>query len=247
MVFVWGGLLLDLLIVPLLLWRRSRVIAFAFALAFHGINSLLFRIGIFPWLMIAASTLFFEPDWPRRVSSRFALKGSTSQESGTKIEGRMIVPVLCVFFLIQFTVPLRHFLYPGYPNWTEEGHRFSWHMKLRDKSGTAQFDVVDGSGDTRTVDPHSVLTERQASEMATHPDMILQFAHYLGKGGASVHARVFVSLNGRWAEPLVDPTVDLARERRSILDPARFLLPLKAPLPTPYGGRWRQSRRPLRH
>src|SRR5918997_832685 len=64
--FSYGGLLLDLLVVPFLLWRRTRLVAFAFAVAFHFTNSHLFNIGIFPWLAIAATTLFFSPSWPRR-------------------------------------------------------------------------------------------------------------------------------------------------------------------------------------
>jgi len=34
-------------------------------------------------------------------------------------------------------VPLRHLLYPGYVSWNEQGHRFAWQMKLRDKEGFA--------------------------------------------------------------------------------------------------------------
>jgi len=51
----YGGLLFDLLIVPLLLWRRTRTVALVAALAFHLMNAYLFTIGIFPWLMIAAT------------------------------------------------------------------------------------------------------------------------------------------------------------------------------------------------
>jgi len=72
LVFSYGGLVLDLAVVPLLLWRRTRAFAFAWAVAFHVTNSIMFQIGIFPWLMIAATTLFFEPDWPRRVVDWFA-------------------------------------------------------------------------------------------------------------------------------------------------------------------------------
>jgi hypothetical protein len=65
--FSYGGLLLDLLAVPLLLWRKTRAPVFVVILLFHLANDSLFRIGIFPWFMIAATTVFFEPDWPRRL------------------------------------------------------------------------------------------------------------------------------------------------------------------------------------
>jgi vitamin K-dependent gamma-carboxylase len=66
-VLAWGSAGLDLFVPFLMLNRRTRLPAFAFSLAFHFINSRLFEIGIFPWLMIVGSTVFFEPDWPRRM------------------------------------------------------------------------------------------------------------------------------------------------------------------------------------
>jgi hypothetical protein len=66
-VLAWGSAALDLFVPFLMLNRRTRLPAFALSLAFHFINSRLFEIGIFPWLMIVGSTVFFEPDWPRRM------------------------------------------------------------------------------------------------------------------------------------------------------------------------------------
>jgi hypothetical protein len=57
----------DTLIVLLLLYRRTRPVAFVVALGFHFLNSRLFEIGMFPWLMIVATTVFLDPDWPRRM------------------------------------------------------------------------------------------------------------------------------------------------------------------------------------
>ena len=66
-VMTYGSLLLDLFAVFLLLNRRTRVFCFIALLVFHFMNSRLFGVGIFPWAMIAATVVFFEPDWPRRV------------------------------------------------------------------------------------------------------------------------------------------------------------------------------------
>ena len=60
-----AGALFDCTIVALLLWRRTRLIAFVAVVAFHVVTWRLFPIGVFPWLMIAAATLFFAPSWPR--------------------------------------------------------------------------------------------------------------------------------------------------------------------------------------
>lgn len=57
----WGGVLFDALVVPLLLWRRTRWLAFAGACGFHLLNSVIFRVGIFPYLGIALCVFFFPP------------------------------------------------------------------------------------------------------------------------------------------------------------------------------------------
>jgi vitamin K-dependent gamma-carboxylase len=67
LVFSYGGLLLDLCAVPLLLMRRTRTATFVALSLFHIANDSLFNIGVFPWFMIAATTIFFDPDWPSRV------------------------------------------------------------------------------------------------------------------------------------------------------------------------------------
>lgn len=64
----FGALVLDLGVVPLLLFRKTRPFGYAAAVLFHFLNARLFNIGIFPWFMIVATVIFFPPDWPRRVS-----------------------------------------------------------------------------------------------------------------------------------------------------------------------------------
>ncbi len=150
---------------------------------------------------------------------------------------KLIVVGLGVWLAFQVLFPLRHLLYPGSPSWTEEGHRFAWQMKLRDKSGLASFHVRDPrSGETWQVDPRDHLTRRQARKMPTRPDMILQFAHHLaeiwrrdhGVPDAEVRATVWASLNGRRPALLIDPARDLAREERN-LSHADWILPLEVP------------------
>jgi len=63
----YSSLLVDLLVVPFLLWKKSRWYAFSIVTIFHIMNFQLFSIGIFPWFMIFATLLFFSPNWPRRI------------------------------------------------------------------------------------------------------------------------------------------------------------------------------------
>lgn len=238
-VFSYGGLLFDLLIVPFLLWQRTRVLAFVMALGFHLSNDQLFSIGIFPWFMIGATALFFEPEqfvgFRKRVENvlsthikhtQMPLRYSTKQK-------RLIVNALAVYLCFQVLMPFRHWLYPGNVSWTEEGHNFSWHMKLRDKQGDVTVVVTDpDAGHSWVIDLSDYLSSRQRRKMVTRPDMILQFSHYLeevfrdeGHGDIQVRVAARVSLNGRDPQMMVDSRVDLSEVERSLM-PASWILPL---------------------
>ena len=148
---------------------------------------------------------------------------------------RLLLGFIGLWLAFQVLFPLRHLLYPGNPSWTEQGHRFAWQMKLRDKDATASFIVRDpATGREWRVAPERYLLRHQAGEMESRPDMILQFAHHLARvwaeqrniPGVEVRARVCASLNGRKAALLIDPKRDLARVERS-LRPADWILPLE--------------------
>ncbi len=220
--FSYGGLLFDLLIVPCLMMRVLRPAAFTVAVIFHLLNFWLFNIGVFPWMMIAATTLFFDPSWPRRLfEHKIPLRPSSFPVQP------FTVFLLSCYVLLQSLFPLRHFIYPGSVHWTEEGHNFSWHMKLRDKSGEARFRLVHPQLRTEQwMPPMHHLTKRQYAKMATRPDMLLQYARFLSEGGMwEVYADVFVSLNGREPRRLINHHVDLAKVKRSPA-PAEWILPL---------------------
>ena len=245
--FVIGGVLLDLLIVPGLLWHRTRLLAFGAAASFHLLNSQLFRIGIFPWLMLGATFIFFPPDAVRRCLLKLGLHPRSAAAAASPRHRstpwwrprQPVVAAVALYLAVQVLLPLRHFAYPGNVHWTEEGHRFAWHMKLRTKSGEALFDLVSpATGRTWLVDPLDHLSEDAYAKMTTHPDMLLQYAHYLaaqkrreGFPDIEVRARALVSLNGRPPRPLIDPLVDLAQQSRTLAH-TPWILPLTDPLPT---------------
>lgn len=219
---VYGALLLDLLVVPLLSHRKTRLAAYVVVCVFHFINVWLFGLYIFPWLMMAATLVFFPPDWPLQLRDRWrGLKPATHKPTTTAPESTpaatrtsaLLTSMLLLWVAAQIVIPLRHFLIEGTPSWTEEGHRFAWHMMLRDKTGTAHFNLTDGER-TWTVDPAEHLTGDQLRELAWYPEHLVQFAHYLSSinEGAEVRVDTSVSLNGREPQPIVDPTVNLAAE-----------------------------------
>lgn len=235
----YGGLLLDLFIWPALAWRRTRAFAFAGALFFHLMNAWIFNIGIFPWFSLAATALFFDPDWPRRLLRRppIDVPGPPRDfQLGTR--ERWVAAAFASYVAVQALLPLRPFVYPGNVAWTEEGHRFSWRQKLRDKDGVARFLLTDpSSGRTWEVDPRRILTAEQYSKMSDRPYMSLQFAHHLADlasepGRPRVEVRVLglASLNGRQPQPLVDPKVNLAAQPRTFFAPYDWIVPLQVPL-----------------
>lgn len=223
--FVWSGLLFDLGIVPLLLWRPSRGWAYVLCLFFHVANSVLFQIHIFPWFMIFATTLFFEPDWPRRVlgGSRLALPAPQNVAwRSLALTTRWGFAILLGWCVFQVLWPLRLHLYPGNASWTERGHCFAWRMMLRGKTAGVRYYVTDPkTGETWHPDLRPYLNVDQAGRFTRDPEMILHLAHFLAaehrrQTGREVEVRALVltSLNGRKPELFIDPDIDLAKEPR---------------------------------
>lgn len=216
----WAGCLFDLTIVWWLLFRRTRAVAFALVLVFHALTRLLFPIGMFPFIMVAAATVFFDPSWPRRFAGRFGQGAPPSAASVTSYRPRLILGLsaFALYGAVQILVPLRAFAYRGNVLWHEQGMRFSWRVMVREKNAAVTYLVEDArTGRTIEVHPRRYLDARQEREFATQPDLVLQLGHHIAhewreRTGMSVRVRVeaLASLNGRRAGLLIDPQVDLA-------------------------------------
>jgi vitamin K-dependent gamma-carboxylase len=63
----YGAIVIHIVGAPLLLVRATRGYVMALYFAFHLANHFLFSIGIFPWVAMAGTLMFLEPDWPRRA------------------------------------------------------------------------------------------------------------------------------------------------------------------------------------
>ena len=242
----WVGFLHDLLIVPALLWRRTRSWAYGVLVVFHIATGLLFNIGMFPLIMILTTPIYFADDWPRRlyrwwrgVSEHKPPPDTPSTLSAMSELGRWGVIGVMTWCFIQVAIPARTLAYAGPTNWHEQGMRFSWRVMCRQKRGTVTYRVTtQGRARERLVFPSKYLTAAQEREMAGQPDLILQLAHHIGadfksRGYKGVEVRVdaLVSLNGRRPSRLIDPTVDLLRVHISFFKSADWILP--APKDTP--------------
>lgn len=231
LIFSYGGALFDLLIVPALFWRRTRLAAFGFVTLFHLMNVFLFEIGVFPWLMIAATILLFPRiegwKWPK------AWKAADQANAPATSPRRrwILVGLLAAYFAVQLLLPLRHWLYPGDAAWTGEGHRFSWRMMLRSRRASNAFFVTDRISGVRTmVELGEYLTHSQIVALNQYPDTIPQFSRLLAAEWARkghpyvvVQATIRVSLNGADMATYVNPNTDLSKEPRTLW-PAKWIM-----------------------
>lgn len=210
------GIVFDLLIVPALLWKPTRKVAFIFSIFFHLFNSIVFQIGIFPYLSLAFIVFFFEPKTIRNIFLRTKNIPSQITQNPPKNQ-TLIIIVLGIYFIIQLVLPLRHHAFKDDVLWTEEGHRLSWRMMLRSRSGTIRYKVVNTQTDSITnIKLNDYLTKKQRRKVACYPDFIWQFAQHLkkeyAKNGEDIQVFVQnkVKVNKGKYHEFIDPKIDLA-------------------------------------
>ena len=241
--FSWGGMIYDCIIPFLLLYKRTRYFAFFMVLVFHIMTRILFPpIGMFPYIMIFSCIIFFESGVHKKILDfirnilKLKVKNDNKFDSNSSVirSYRFIIPIVSLFFILQIILPVRSIFYPGELLWTEQGYRFSWRVMLIEKTGYTTFKVVDNSSNKfQLVDNMEFLTPFQEKQMSFQPDMILEYAHYLGatfeKRGfkdVSVYADSYVTLNGRPSKRFIDPKVDLLKQKKD-LKHKTWILPLK--------------------
>ena len=224
----WGGMFYDLLIPFILLYKPTRIIGFSLVVFFHVFTAVLFPIGMFPYIMIISTIIFFSSSTHEKIL-KFILKPFKNtikkiiEIDNIKIKkNKFAISLISLFFVVQFLFPFRYAIYPGELFWNEEGYRFSWRVMLMEKRGYTTFKVVDNSnGNSFFVRNDEFLTEFQERQMSFQPDFILEYAHFLGdhynnKGlnDIEIYAESYVALNGRINKRFVNPKIDLLKEKR---------------------------------
>ena len=224
----WGGMFYDLLIPFLLIYTRTRVFGFLLVIFFHLFTVLLFPIGMFPYIMIMSSLIFFSSKTHKKILD-FILKPFIDKIKSIREmkiiniqKERISLIVVSVFFIIQFLFPFRYSLYPGELFWNEQGYRFSWRVMLMEKKGYTTFKVVNKENDNSFyIMNNSFLTEFQERQMSFQPDFIIEYAHFLGNyyknlglNNIEIYADSYVALNGRISRRFIDPEIDLLKQKR---------------------------------
>lgn len=238
----WAGMFYDLSIPFLLLYKRTRLFAFVIVVFFHVFTRVLFPIGMFPYVMIVCTLIFFDASVHKRIIQfikRFFFKNVTNKKSKNIDQyqfkkQKSVLVVIAVFLSVQLLFPYRYLLYPNELFWTEEGFRFSWRVMLMEKAGYANFKIVDGkTNQFFYVDNADFLTAFQEKQMSFQPDFILEYAHFLGdhftsKGhqNVEVYGDCYVALNGRLSQPYINSKVNLYKEKESF-KPKTWILPFK--------------------
>lgn len=227
---IYVGILFDLLVIPLLLWKPTRKPIFIFSIFFHLFNSLVFQIGIFPYMSLAFTLFFF----PAKTINRIFLKRKslyTNERTYIPEKSGFLQTFLVFWFFIQIALPFRHHFIPNDVLWTEEGHRLSWRMMLRSKHGITKFTAVDqGTGEKININLSDYLTTRQHKVMSK-PDCIWQLAQrihqdYKKQGkNVEIYANTRISVNGRPYYQLIDESVDLAKAKFHYFTPNPWVLP----------------------
>ncbi len=217
-----GGFIYDLTIIPMMFWSVTRKAGVLISIGFHLFNSVVFGIGIFPYLMLGSFVLFFPTEsWRSRIPGYKTVDDPQKAAGYAGSYQGVLFGLLVVYFLLQLWLPIRHHFIPGDVLRTEEGHRMAWRMMLRSKYGETKFTVVNKqTGEEWIVDPKDHLNRKQAFKMGARPDMTWQFAQYLQKyyseqgiNDIAVYADAKVYINGELISTVIDPEVDLLSVR----------------------------------
>ena len=233
--FSWGGLIFDLF-AGFALWSdRWRPWVYPVVVVFHLLTWFLFPIGVFPWVMMGSTLVFFSPSFHRGWLGRWTRMAIPEfrRSSCDSAANRWGLSLSMGFLLVQLALPWRFLAYPGDLFWTESGYRFSWRVMLMEKAGVAYFYAQDGEGREREVDLSGWFTPNQFKMMATQPDMIVQAAKWIkqhdldmGLDTRRVRAEVWVGLNGKRSQLFVDPFVDLSQIEDAMWASRDWVLPL---------------------
>jgi len=224
-VMAYFGILFDGLIIPALLWRPTRKAAFILSIFFHLFNSFVFQVGIFPYMSLGFCLFFFPT---KTIHNIFLKRWKTYFDKSDSAHGEIVsryntrwthlgLTAAAIYLIIQAVLPLRQHYFQDNVLWTEEGHRLSWRMMLRTKSGNVYFMAEDkNTGERWRISHKDYLSKKQQRIVVAKPDAIWQFAQIVKKDYASkgqdiaVYAFAKVSVNGRKRRELTDSKIDIA-------------------------------------
>ena len=206
--YAYAGILFDLLIMPALIWKKTRKLAIIASFGFHLFNAYSLKIGIFPFLALSFIVLLYDT-----IPLKF-LKNEQEISPNKNFNTKLFVVFFVPFFIVQLVMPLRHHFIKGDVLFTEEGHRLAWRMMLRERKGNLNIKVVDKkTGLSHYYNYGSELTPKQIKILSNSPDVIWQYCQRIKKESKkpiSIFVECSVSINRRPYYKLIDEKTDMA-------------------------------------
>lgn len=208
LLYAYAAIIFDFLIIPALFWKKTRNLAIVASFGFHLFNAYTLKIGIFPFLALSFIVLLYE-------SIPFKFLRDKEEIIPQKNDASTFFLVFFVpFFLVQILLPLRHHFIKGDVLFTEEGHRLSWRMMLRERKGQVRFKIVNKlTKEYYYYDYASELTPKQIKILTNSPDFIWQYCQKIKKETSqpiSIFVECEVSINRRPYYKLIDDKTDMA-------------------------------------
>ncbi|KAH7639750.1 vitamin k-dependent gamma-carboxylase-like isoform x1 [Dermatophagoides farinae] len=265
------GFIFDLFVGFLLIYQPTRWLAFILCSIFNLINSQLFQIGMFPWIMLAIMPIFCRPDWPMIIiwklgmGNKFCNKNPITDNShcNTNVQNkqqqqqpqhfhwnirRIFVAIFVILYIIiQLTLPFAFLIFRGYNTWTTGIYGYNWDMMvhnwnhLHTQIKIRAHDRRNNETIIRYLDSESWTHNNRWTH---HADMAKQFARCVEQKlrmnndyyeHIELYLDVWTSLNGRFAQRIFDPNVDLIRAQWSPFEMADWIIPIY-----PQSNYWRQ-------
>lgn len=249
----YSGLIFDLIIGFMLFSNRWRYLALVLIIAFNVINHFIWNIGTFPWAMLVATFLFYNPNWPTELIKKIKTKQIKlpnikllivqlyKPNSRVLFEGKanakvkpLTLMIIVVYFTFQLLFPLRHLMYKGDVAWTGEGHLFSWRMMLTSSDDAVRIGMkFPNDPNQYYVDLFSYMNRGQLNKITKTPKMVIKFIEHLkdevqkntGITSVSIHLEMYKSVNYRKPQLLNDTTINYANVNYDALLHADWILP----------------------
>jgi hypothetical protein len=229
----YGGLLFDLAVPFLLLWRRTRLWTLLPVFYFHVANALTFDdIGIFPFIMIASTAIFFDiSELPVLRSLAKAKHKNTELFESPGWTKRILV----AYIVFQLLFPFRGLFLPNPVNWTMIANRFAWRMKCQSREITEMvFTIQDGpTGQKMPVDIKTFINTMQINVVSHDVAAVASVARGLARIGKTqgmtdplVYASIKVKWNGRPPANTVNPEVELSKLRVNPFEKLDWVMPV---------------------
>ncbi|XP_017600177.1 PREDICTED: vitamin K-dependent gamma-carboxylase [Corvus brachyrhynchos] len=168
--------------------------------------------------------------------------GARGARGGLRPRQHLAAAFTILYVLEQLFLPYSHFITQGYNNWTNGLYGYSWDMMVHSRFHQhVKITYRDGlTGEVGYLKPGAFTQSRRWRD---HADMLKQYSACLSQllprynvTEPQIYFDVWVSINERFQQRLVDPRVDLVRAPWSPWTPTPWLLPLLVDLSP-----WRQQ------